>query len=316
MRTLALIVSLLLIGALSSPAQEFKRTATTGFVFLEIPVSARSAALGEASVALSDLGAEGVFVNPAAVGFAPLTHSASFSYSPWFADIAHYSASYAYNAPFGVIAVSAVVMDYGTMDRYIRVPGSRSFESSGVFSAQSSAFGLTYSRQLTDRFSFGLSLKYVSETIDSYRASNVVFDGGVLYYTGFSSLRLAAAIQNFGTDAKFINDAFKMPAMLRLGVAMEVLGTSASDSRLTALVEAVHPSDASERINVGLEFAWMRMVVLRGGYKFLYDEESYSVGLGWYGRESLGVPVGVSFSYSSYGRLGNILRFSLEAGLE
>ena len=316
MRSLPVIVSLLVVCVLSSTAQDFKRTATTGFVFLEIPVSARSAALGEASVALSDLGAEGVFVNPAAVGFTSLTHSASFSYSPWFAQIAHYAASYAFRSPIGVFAVSTVVMDYGTMDRYIRAPGSRSFESSGTFSAQSAAFGLTYSRQLTDRFSFGVSLKYVNETIDSYRASNIVFDGGVLYYTGFSSLRLAAAIQNFGTDAKFINDAFKMPAMLRLGVAMEVFGNNESETRLTALVEALHPSDADERINVGMELAWMRMLFLRGGYKFLYDEESYSVGLGWYGRESLSLPVGISFSYSNYGRLGNIIRFSLEAGLE
>jgi hypothetical protein len=302
--------------AVSASAQEFKRTATTGFVFLEIPVSARSAALGEASVALSDVGAEGVFVNPGAVGFSPRQHSVSFSYSPWFAEIAHYAASYAYNSPIGVVAVSAVVMDYGTMDRFVRIPGSRSFESSGTFSAQSAAFGLTYSRQLTDRFSFGVSLKYVNETIDAYKASNMVFDGGILYYTGFSSLRLAAAIQNFGTDAKFINDAFKMPAMLRLGAAMEIVGDKDAETRLTALVDALHPSDATERINVGLELAWMRMLVLRGGYKFLYDEESYSVGLGWYGRESLGLPVGISFAYSSYGRLGNILRFSLEAGLE
>ncbi len=316
MRPLVLIACVLALWLEGSFAQDFKRTATTGFVFLEIPVSARSAALGEAAVALSDLGAEGVFVNPATVGFAPETHSASFSYSPWFAEIAHLGASYAYHSPLGVFALSAVVMDYGSMDRYIRIPGSRSFESSGTFTAQSAAYGLTYSKQLTDRFSFGLTLKYVHETIDSYRATNVVFDGGVLYYTGFSSLRLAAAIQNFGTDAKFINDAFKMPALLRLGVAMEVLGSMKTDSRLTALVEAIHPSDADERINVGMEFVWMKMISLRGGYKFLYDEESYSFGIGLSGREALSVPVAFNFAVSDYGRLGTILRFSLEAGLE
>jgi len=311
-----IIAALGAVSVLSLAAQDFKRTATTGFVFLEIPVSARSASLGEASVALSDLGSEGVFVNPASVGFATLSHAASFSYSPWFADISHYAASYAYNSPFGVVAMSAVVMDYGTMDRYLRVPGSRSFSSSGTFSAQSSALALTYARQLTDKFSFGLSLKYVNETIDAYSASNVVFDGGVLYYTGFSSLRLAAAIQNFGTDAKFINDAFKMPAMLRLGVAMELVGDNTSQVKVTGMLEALHPSDADERINAGVELWWMQMVALRAGYKFLYDEESFSLGLGWYGRESLSLPVGISFSYSDYGRLGNILRFSLEAGLE
>ena len=38
------------------------------------------------------------------------------------------------------------------------------------------------------------------------QASNILFDGGVIYKTGFSSLRIAATIQNFGTNSKFINE--------------------------------------------------------------------------------------------------------------
>jgi len=49
--------------------------------------------------------------------------------------------------------------------------------------------------------------------------------------------------------------------------------------------------------------------VLRGGYKFFYDEESYSFGAGILPQAS--VPAGIDFSYSHYGRLGNIVRFSL-----
>jgi len=49
--------------------------------------------------------------------------------------------------------------------------------------------------------------------------------------------------------------------------------------------------------------------MLRGGYKFFYDEETWSLGVGV--TPSTQIPVGVDFSYADYGRLGNILRFTL-----
>ena len=136
-----------------------------------------------------------------------------------------------------------------------------------------------------------------------------------MYQTGFRSLRLAATIQNFGTEATFINESFKMPALLRLGVAAELLGGLDEDFALTALVEAVHPSDADERVNVGLEVRWLRMLSLQGGYKFYYDEESYSFGAGWNAESLVPVPVSVQFAYSDYGRLGDIVRLTLDVSI-
>ncbi|MBM4162085.1 MAG: PorV/PorQ family protein [Ignavibacteria bacterium] len=312
MKTLSSVLAFLLV--LPAYGQEFKKTATSGFVFLEIPVTARTAALGEASLSLSDVNAEGVFANPASVGFTTQTHSASFSYAPWIAEMKHYASSYAYDSPLGVFAVGVIVFDFGSMPRTQRASGRQVYEVVGDFNANGLCVGLTYSKRLTDRFSFGVTTKYVREGIDIYRASNVLFDGGVLYYTGFQSLRIAAALQNFGTDAKYKNDPFKMPSMLRLGMAAELLGDFSSQYRVSGLVEALHPSDADERVNVGLEVAWNSVLMVRGGYKFRYDEETYSVGVGL--RPSLAVPVGLDVAFSDYGRLGNILRFSLQMGLQ
>jgi hypothetical protein len=296
-------------------AQDFKRTATTGFAFLELPVTARQAALGETSIAQADLNAEASFINPASLGFTDLTHSLSVSYAPWFADIKHYATSYAYKSSIGTFSLGMLVLDYGEMIRTERVPGQHSFMANGTFSAQASAIGLSYSRALTDKFSFGTTLKYASETIDSYSANNVVFDAGVLYYTGLSSLRLGATLQNFGTDARYINDQFRMPTMLRLGLAGELLGSDADDWRITALAEALHPGDGNERINVGLEVSWLKTVQLRTGYKFFYDEETYSAGIGLHPQSEYGIPVGIDFSMSDYGRLGTILRWSIQFGI-
>ena len=100
MKTQLLI--LIFLMSVFSYSQEFKKTATAGFVFLELPVNARTAALGESSTPLSDVNASGLFINPASIGFTNLTHSFSASYSPWIAEIKHYASSYTFKTDFGV----------------------------------------------------------------------------------------------------------------------------------------------------------------------------------------------------------------------
>lgn len=313
MRRLAILLILGLCAA-GAAAQEFKRNATAGFVFLEVPPTARMAALGEATTALGVAGADGVFLNPAGVGRTERTHSVSFSYAPWIADISHYAGAYAWVSGIGTFAISVTGMDYGSIPRTVRGGGQRVFEVQGEYSASSLCAGLTYAGKLTEQFSFGVSVKYATESIAGYSAGNAVFDGGVLYNTGLGSFRIAGALQNFGTDAKFVSDPFRMPALLRLGVAGEVLGGSGEDLRLTLSADAQHPTDADERVAVGLEAAWRETVALRAGYKFFYDEETFSLGIGL--ALSTPLPMGVDFAYSDYGRLGDIVRVTLHAALE
>lgn len=308
-----IVFILLVILSLSISAQEFKKTATAGFTFLEVPVTARYAALGEASVALSDLNSDGIFINPAALGFTNQTHAFSSSYASWFADIKHYGMSYSYNSGLGVFAAGIVMMDFGSMPRTVAGGGQKVYNVIGTFNANSIAAAFGYSKMLTDRFSFGVVAKYVQEKIDIYKASNVLLDGGVLYYTGLGSLRIAASLQNFGTNAKFINDEFKMPIVFKLGAAAEVVGNKESDYRVTLITEASHPTDANERLNVGTEISWNEILTFRAGYKFFYDEETFSVGLGV--NPKLTVPFNLDFAFADYGRLGKILRLSLQLGL-
>jgi hypothetical protein len=308
------ILYILLVLSTICLSQDFKKTATAGFTFLELPVSARVAALGESSVALHDLNSSAVFTNPGALGFTSRQHSFSASYSPWFADIKNYASSYSYKSDLGVLAVGFVMVDYGSMPRTEIASGTQVYNVIGSFDASSIAVGLSYSKQLTDKFSFGVTLKYVQEKIDVYDATNVLFDGGVIYYTGLQSLRIAASIQHFGVDSKFINDEFKMPAMLRLGAAMEVLGSYESEYRLTVICEALHYTDNDERVNLGAELGWKNLLVLRGGYKFFYDEESFSFGVGI--TPNFGLPITFDYAFADYGRLGNISRFTVQMGID
>lgn len=311
---LCLLGLTMMMLAAGAAAQTFKKNGTAGFTFLEIPVTARTAALGEASIALSDGEASAMFDNPAGMGFTNSAHSLAVSYSPWFADIRHYASGYAMKTSIGVIGAGVVMLDYGSMPRTVVGEGQKVYDVIGSFSANSLVAGISYSAMLTDKFSFGGTVKYVQEKIDVYKASNVVLDGGVLYYTGLGTLRIAAVLQNFGVNAKFINDEFKMPAVFKLGAAMEVFGDPGSENRLTLLAGALHPNDSDEKVVAGLEYAWMNVLVVRGGYKFFYDEETYSFGVGV--RPPVDLQVAFDFAYSSYGRLGKVSRLTLQLGFK
>lgn len=295
--------------------QEFKKNGTSGFVFLNIPVMARSASLGEAGITWSDVNSSGIFTNPAAVGFTNQEYSFSSTYSPWFADIKNYASSFSYSSALGVFSVGYVGVDFGSMPKTKKIDGQKVYDVIGEFNSSALALSLSYSKMLTDRFSFGITGKYVKESIDIYSASNVVFDGGILYYTGLGSLRLGAVIQNFGVDAKYKNEPFKMPSILKLGLAGEIIEDRINGYRVSASIEAHHPNDADERVCTGLEFSFKEMIRLRGGYKFFYDEESYSFGVGL-NPNFQSFPIEIDFAFADYGRLGNVMRFSILLGLK
>jgi len=300
-------------GTMCTSAQEFKKTATAGFVFLEVPSSSRAASLGESGLALADENSSAVFNNPASLGFSEYQHSFSASYAQWLADIKNYASSYAVKTDIGTFGIGLVLFDYGSMPRTVIAQDKQVFDVVGTFDAKSMAVGATYSKMLTNQFSFGTTLKFVQERIDIYSASNIVLDAGVLYYTGLGSLRMAAALQNFGANSKFINDEFKMPAVFKLGVAGELIGDASSEQRLTVTAEARHPNDGNEKISIGAEYSWNNSIALRGGYKFFYDEESYSIGIGI--NPQLPMPVIVDIAYVNYGRFDNILRMTIQVGM-
>lgn len=295
----------------SSPAQsEFKKVGSAGYVFLTIPVGARTAALGEATVALRDLGPEALFNNPAALGFQPADRMVAFSYAPWIAETEHEAASLVYRAgDVGVFGLGVVRLDFGDIPRYEPLdaanPGSVGVRV-GTYSADAMALGLTFGRRVTERFAFAITGKLVQERIAEYRSSNVVFDGGIVYVTGLGSLRIGGAVRNFGVESKYVSGLFKMPTDFRFGVAAEVIGSESEVHRVTVMSEFLHPTDNTERVNVGLEYGFAGQIFLRGGYKFLTDEESWTAGVGVVWQV-----VNLDAAFVDMGRLGGVARVTV-----
>jgi hypothetical protein len=201
----------------------------------------------------------------------------------------------------GTVGAFLGYMDFGEIERTsIQFPDGTGEKAS----ASSFVFGLMYSRALTDRFSIGGNVKYVHEGIWHSTAGGYAFDIGLLYKTFFKNIRIGMAISNFGSRMKMdgrdmqiqhdidaavagnnpnINahldtEEFPMPILFRVGlssnITKDILDISGTDWIVS--IDAVHPNDNKEYLNVGTELALFdRLIALRGGYRqlLLQDRE-------------------------------------------
>ena len=273
--------------------------------FLEIGVSARVTGMGEAFLGVAN-DASAVYYNPGGVG--TLSRREVFiSHNSYVAGISHEFLSVVYPVPSiaGVLAFSATALTTGDM-----IETTPSFpEGTGkTFNASCLAAGITYSAMLTDRFSAGVTWKFINEGYADITANSWAVDIGTFYRTEFHDIRLGMNMSNFGPDVKFINQSAALPMNFHFGVAGEVIDNGMH--RLTVAVDGAHPNDNLEKFQIGGEYWYRNMIALRLGRKFNYDTETFSAGAG------LKLPLGaytakLDYSVSDMGYLKLTQRFSL-----
>jgi len=178
-----------------------------------------------------------------------------------------------------------------------------------IIGAGDYAVGLAWAKRYTDRFSLGGHFRYARETLDNHAISNMLFDIGTLYYTGYRHVRIGITILNIGGNMKYLYDSFRSPTMFKVGVADELIDSE--PHKLTLAADMMHPTDNIERINLGIEYWFMNGFALRAGYKFRYDQEGLTLGIGF--KHALGPFNGkIDYAYGSFGRaLGVVHRISM-----
>lgn len=315
-----LVLTLLIVAALAAPApavQLFEKVGTVGFQFLEIGAGPRGVGMGGAMVGAAE-GVESLYWNPA--GLRTISRpTAIFSYGTWPAEITHQYFGYVMRPGFvpGVLGISVTTLQMEPM--LVRTADSP--EGVGVeFDAGDIAVGITYTRVLTDRFAAGGTLKWFHsglgdltplnvEGLEDYFVEGACADFGTLYNTGFRSLKIGLMIQNMGPGRTYIEEEVALPITFKFGVSMNVFDTPGQKVLVSA--EFRHPSDTSEKINLGAEYSLNEMYFLRAGYKLNYDEESFTAGGG--ARVCVGSlgQVGVDYAYSDFGHLGAVHRMGL-----
>ncbi len=302
---------------------------TSGAQFLQLPVGARSEAMGGAIVGLAD-DASALFWNPAGIVKVKniQTH---FSYMNWFDLFDFSAASLVYNAgDAGSFGASLIVF---TTDKMEITTEQEPNGTGRFFDAGDLALGASYAKYLTDKFSVGITAKYISQRIWNETASGFAFDIGTQYKLDFQNLTIAMSMTNFGVDMKFdgpdlnfvyrkddnfplsrltpsklSTEEFSLPLNFQVGIGFDVF--QYDFIKMKGAVDVIHPNDNRERAHFGTEFAFFDRFFVRGGYKYNYDDQDFTFGAG------TNVPLGstaVSFDYafSLYNILPSVHRISI-----
>jgi len=120
----------------------------------------------------------------------------------------------------------------------------------------------------------------------------------------------------YGNNDKILahldTEKWSLPLTFRIGVAMDVFKNESN--RLTMAVDALHPNDNTECLNVGSEYVINDMFFFRAGYKSLFQkdtEEGLTAGAGLAYRLLRNVRLKIDYAYADFGLLENVQRFSL-----
>lgn len=330
MKKILIITLLLILFSIENQAQLFpvlggQRAGISTAQFLKIGVGGRASAMGDAFVAIAN-DASTLYWNPAGlVQFS--NNEVIFSHNKWVADINHDFLGVVYHLDesnsFG-LAFTSLRMD--------DMPVTTEFSPFGTgeyFSVSDFALGVSYARKMTDKFSFGGTVRYIESTLAKLKMRGLMIDLGTMYWTGIGSSRFAVSVTNFGNqlapDGEVVLvgrrsvtewQSYSPPTMFRFGFAIDPYETDRH--KVTTSIQLNHPNDNSENVGLGAEYIFNEFSLntsffLRSGYKFNVEEQSFSLGAGVKLPISIAVCT-IDYAYADFSRLGSSHRFSILLG--
>lgn len=329
-----IVLFILLVASMQIFAQDISKSGITAAQFLKIGIGSRAIGMGAAFTATAD-DMSAVYWNPAGIA-ANNGNQVYFSHTDWIAGVSNDFAAIASYVP-GIGTIGAFIIISKSLDGEVVRTISQPEGTGELFDAGGIAIGLTYARNLTDNFSIGFNAKYIQENIWHMKSEGFAFDIGVLYKIDIlNEFRIAASVANFGTkmelegrdileiksvgegsqgnliNTKIELDQYDLPLFFRVGIASDLI--KAKSYRFTAAIDAIHPNDHTEYINLGGEFAWNEILFARFGYKSLFEkdtEQGLTLGVGINSRLADIVNVMIDYAYQDFGRLKNVHYLSL-----
>jgi hypothetical protein len=226
---LALLAAL--VGGVSAATAQ---TITTAVPILTLSPDSRSAALGEAGVAISP-DANSAYYNAGKLGFVPTKYSVSPSYTPWLRSITDdmglaFLSGYAKVGQRSAIGASLMYFDLGQ----IQYRNSQNIEGP-TFNPKEYAVTVSYGQKLSDNFGVGVSARYIRSNLtgnslgnDAQPGNAAAVDLGAYYSkettigTGIYNLAFGASVSNIGNKITYTdptNPSF-LPTTLKLGTAI------------------------------------------------------------------------------------------------
>ena len=268
--------------------------------FLNMGVGAKAAALGGAMTA-GATGTDSIYWNPA--GLVGITGTeASFSHTLWVLDTAHTSAGI--SMPFGSKTAIGVLVNYLSYGNIDKIDNTGLLE--GGYTANDLSAAICFSTMLYDNIPVGLSVKYISSTIDSSAGTAIAADVGLKYFLS-KDIIVGAGIFNLGTTLKHSLLDETLPMNIKAGVMYKLSSTTFS-------ADAVLPSAGDFGFSAGGEYTFNlganSSVSARVGYDSLSSAGGLSAGVGFCIDSII-----LDYAYIMFGDLGNNHRFSVKMKL-
>ncbi len=274
-------------------------TGTSALPVLRIGQGPRASALGESFAGLAD-DASAVYWNPA--GLASLSdYRVSLSHHQWFMDLTDEVGHAALPLGPGTLGVGLLYSGEPGVEHWseTNVPGDTFATWNGMLAAG-------YALTLFDRYLFGAAVSGLAEDLHSARGFGAAFDLGGLTRP-VPELGLGLAVRHLGRIS-FPAGPEKLPTEL-------VAGASYSNRNLTGLLDLVIPFDNAVNLRAGIEYAPIKELCLRLGYR-TGPEDLSSLGTLAGLTAGLGVKyrnLGLDYALVPYGPLGLTHRIGLSA---
>ena len=295
---ISLLIFLSLFTMQSMSDQAFagssKRSGTAGAQELLIPVGSIGSALNGANQALST-GTEAIFWNPAGIARTSSNSETMFSRLNYIAglDMTYFAAMVKFEG-LGAFAFSLRNLDFGEI---IRTTEEFTDGTGETFSPTYITVGLSWSKVMTDRIGFGVTVKIISEQIMRESAKGLALDIGVQYSSGVGGYRLGVVMKNLGPNMKFdgpdLEDkyqipgtqpgtnpeprrislqSFELPSTLELGVGYEFI--MSEQNSITLSGDFLNNNFSLDEIKIGAEYSMNDILFLRGGYNVGYNSDA------------------------------------------
>lgn len=309
--------------ALAQVADRSDNTAygTTSAEFLLLGAGARGMALGGAYAALAtDVTA--LYYNPGGLAQLPRP-SLMVSSMSYIADTRYTWAGMAFPMGGGAQVVGLSIGSFGFSDQPVYTVENPDGDGR-VYSVSETFVAGTFSKNFSDRFSAGLTVKYISDRLGLTSAGAVAVDFGTNFHAmvGTRPIRAGFVIQNLGSTlqhqgqgietnvipppplgtvpvprepqpASFRTKDWGLPVMFRVSVAFDVFTQGAN--RLTALSEFTQPNNTKPGASAGLEWYSENLgnsgfsLAARGSYSLHPDNDlDPGAGAGFTTGESIG----------------------------
>jgi hypothetical protein len=288
--------------------------------FLLLGAGARGTALGGAFGALStDVTA--MYYN--AAGLAQLPRPAFMvSTSAYLAETRYSWVGIAFPTAGGARAIGVSMGSFGFGDQPIYTVDNP--DGNGrTYSVRETFISGTYAQNFSDRFSAGVTLKFINDRLGTAKASGVAVDFGTNFHAsvGARPIRASFVIQNLGTNLQHSGEdlivgvtrepplgtvdvpqepqsavlsttGWTLPVLFRVGVALDLVVQG--NNRLTVLSEFTQPNNTKPGAGAGFEYSMQNIgqrgfsLAARGSYTIQPDNQTNDLVLGMPTKESSG----------------------------